>query len=116
VAGEVPLALTVYSYLAMESKGQNAPVDWFVLKEPAIGRANGLGISRKAPHPNAALLFYDYMLADVQKFLGEKHRVTSNRKFASPLKGVQIKILDPVAVLDEYDKWTKLYENILRGN
>ena len=116
VAGEVPLALTVYSYLPMVAKADNAPVDWFVIKEPAIGRANGVGISRKAPHPNAALLFYDYMLTDVQEFLGKKKRVTANKKFASPLKGVQIKMLDPAAVLDEYDKWTKLYENVLKGN
>jgi iron(III) transport system substrate-binding protein len=115
VAGEVPLALTVYSYLPMEAKETKAPVEWFLIQEPAIGRANGVGISRRAPHPNAALLFYDFMLTDVQGFLGKMKRVTANRKIESPLKGVQIKLLDPSIVVDEYDKWTKLYEKVLSG-
>lgn len=115
VAGEVPLALTVYSYLPLEAKSEKAPVDWFVIEEPAIGRANGLGLSRKAPHPHAALLFYDFMLTDAQIFLGKKKRITASKKIESPLKGVKIKILEPSVVVEEYNKWTKLYENVLNG-
>ena len=37
-------------------------MDWFAL-QPAIARANGIGIARDAPNPNAALLFYEYMLS-----------------------------------------------------
>src|SRR2546422_7086587 len=35
--------------------------------EPAVARSNAIGIARRAPHPNAALLFYDYMITEAQK-------------------------------------------------
>ena len=115
VAGEIPLALNVYSYMPMDAKAEKASVDWFVIEEPAIARANGVCISKKAPHPHAALLFYDYMITEAQTFLGKTRRVVATRKIESPLKGVKIQILDPAAVVDGYDKWTKLFEDVLKG-
>src|SRR5438445_164951 len=64
-SGEVPLALTVYNYLAEGAKQKGAPVDWFAI-EPAVARSNAIGIARRAPHPKAALLFYAYMITDAQ--------------------------------------------------
>src|SRR5207247_2026787 len=54
-SGEVPLALTVYNYLAEGAKQKGAPVDWFAI-EPAVARSNAIGIARRPPHPNAAPL------------------------------------------------------------
>jgi iron(III) transport system substrate-binding protein len=54
VSGEVPLALTVYNYMPEQAKKKGAPIDWFVI-EPAIARANAVGVARNAPHPAAAL-------------------------------------------------------------
>ncbi|MEO7742310.1 MAG: extracellular solute-binding protein, partial [Usitatibacter sp.] len=61
VSGEVPMALTVYSYMPEQAKKKGAPIDWFAL-EPAIARSNAVGVARKAPHPAAALLFHEFML------------------------------------------------------
>jgi iron(III) transport system substrate-binding protein len=47
-AGEVPLALTVYGFLAEQAKVRGAPLDWFVIP-PAIARATGEGLARNAP-------------------------------------------------------------------
>ena len=69
VSGEVPLALTVYNYMPEQAKKRGAPIDWFVI-EPAIARTNGVGIARRAPHPAAALLFYDYWLSEAQTVAG----------------------------------------------
>src|SRR2546426_4649784 len=68
VSGEVPLALSVYSHMIEEAKLQGAPVDWFAL-EPMIGRANGIAVSRKPSHPNAARLFYEYSLSEAQPII-----------------------------------------------
>jgi iron(III) transport system substrate-binding protein len=46
-SGEVPLALTVYNYLAEGAKQKGAPVDWFAI-EPAVARSNAIGIARRA--------------------------------------------------------------------
>src|SRR3989454_11830102 len=73
VSGEVPLALTVYSHMIDEARQQGAPVDWFAI-DPMIARSNGIGVSRKPPHPNAALLFYEYAIGDAQPLMRSEER------------------------------------------
>jgi iron(III) transport system substrate-binding protein len=109
ISGEVPLALTVYNYMPEQAKKKGAPVDWFAL-EPAIARSNAVGVARRAPHPNAARLFYDYVLGEGQQYFVGMDYVPTNTKVPSPLKGVKIMQTDPIRSLDEADKWTRLYE------
>ena len=112
IAGEVPLALTLYNYMPEQAKKRGAPIDWFAL-EPAVARSNAIGVARRAPHPNAALLFYEYMLGEGQQYLVQMDYVPSNTKAPSPLKNVKILQTDPVRSLDETDKWTKLFEDVV---
>ena len=110
ISGEVPLALTVYNYMPEQAKKKGAPIDWFAL-EPAIARSNAVGVARRAPHPNAALLFYEYLLSEeAQRSFVSMDYVPSNTKVASPLEGRRILQADPVRSLDEADKWTRLFE------
>jgi len=113
ISGEVPLALTVYNYMPEQAKKKGAPIDWFAL-EPAIARSNAVGVARRAPHPAAARLFYDYLLGEQaqQSFVCMDY-VPSNNKLQSPLAGVKIVQTDPIRTLDEADKWTTLFEEIL---
>jgi len=112
IAGEVPLALTVYNYMPEQAKKKGAPIDWFAL-EPAIARSNAIGVARRAPHPNAALLFYEYMLGEGQQYLVKMDYVPSNTRAPSPLKNVKILQTDPIRSLDETDKWTKLFDDVV---
>ncbi len=112
VSGEVPMALTVYNYLAEGAKHRGAPVDWFAI-EPAVARSNAIGIARRAPHPNAALLFYDYLITEGQKPFASLDYIPTNAGVPSPMKNIRFKLVDPVAVLDQMDKWTKLYQEIV---
>ena len=109
ISGEVPLALTVYNYMPEQAKKKGAPIDWFAL-EPAVARSNAVGVARHAPHPNAALLFYEYLLGEGQQYFVNMDYVPTNTKVASPLKGVKILQTNPARSLDESDKWTKLFE------
>jgi iron(III) transport system substrate-binding protein len=110
IAGEVPLALTVYNYMPEQSKKKGAPIDWFAL-EPAVARSNAIGIARRAPHPGAALLFYEYMLGEGQRSLVGMDYVPTNVKVASPLSNIRIVQTDPIRSLDESEKWTKIFED-----
>jgi len=112
VSGEIALALTVYNFMPEQAKQKGAAIDWFAI-EPAIARANAVGVSKQAPHPNAAVLFYDYMINDAQKLLVAMHHVPTNKKAESPLKNTRIKLVDPAGVLDESEKSTRLYEEIV---
>lgn len=110
ISGEVPVALTVYNYMPEQAKKKGAPIDWFAI-EPAIARANAIGVARNAPHPHAALLFYEYLLGpEGQNAMVSIDYVPTNTKVASPLKGVKIITTDPVRSLDEQAKWAKLYD------
>ena len=110
ISGEVPLALTVYNYMPEQAKKKGAPIDWFAL-EPAVARSNAIGVARHAPHPNAALLFYEYLLGpDGQQAMVSVDYVPTNAKVTSPLKGVKIVQTDPIRTLDETPKWSKLFD------
>jgi iron(III) transport system substrate-binding protein len=109
-SGEVPLALTVYNYMPEAARKKGVPIGWFAL-EPVIARANGIGIARHAPHPNAALLFYDYLLSpEAQKILVSLDYVPTNSTVDSPLKGMKLTVIDPAVTLNQMDKWNKLYD------
>jgi iron(III) transport system substrate-binding protein len=112
VSGEVPLALTVYNYMPEQAKKKGAPVDWFAI-EPAIARSNAVGVAARAPHPDAALLFYEYLLGEAQQYFVSMDYVPSNTKVPSPLEGVKIQPTDPARSLDESEKWTDLFEQII---
>ncbi len=110
VSGEVPLALTVYNYMPEQAKKRGAPIDWFAI-EPAIARSNAVGVARRAPHPNAAMLFYEYLLGEAQQSFVSMDYVPTNTRVASPLKGIKILQTNPARSLDEADKWTALFDS-----
>ncbi len=111
-AGEVPLALTVYNSDPDTLKKKGSPIDWFAI-EPAIAIPNGVGASRNAPHPHAAILFYDYMLSEeAQQVLAKIGYVTSQKKI--PLNfNKKFKVLDPAVLLNEYNASNSLFEKII---
>jgi ABC-type Fe3+ transport system substrate-binding protein len=109
-SGEVPLALTVYNFTAEQLKRKGAPLDWFVIR-PAIARANGVALARRAPHPHAALLYYDFMIGEAgQRILASRGFVPARRALQGALGSEPLRIVDPALLLDEDEKWTRLYE------
>jgi iron(III) transport system substrate-binding protein len=111
-SGEVPLALTVYNFTAEQLRRKGAPIDWFVIAPP-VARANGLGLARRAPHPHAALAYYDFMIGEEgQRILQERGFVPARRDMQGALAGQPLRLVDPALVLDQSEKWTRLYESI----
>ena len=114
-AGEVPLALTVYNSDPENQKKKGAPIDWFVI-EPAIAIPNGVGVSRKAPHPYAAVLFYEYMMSEeAQQVLSRVGYVTSQKSIPMTFNK-QLKVLDASVLLDEFNKSSDQFEQIVVKN
>lgn len=80
IAGEAPLAVTVYAYNIETLKAKGAPVDW-TLPEMTPVLLYPMTLSRNAPHPHAAALFYDFMLSDQgQQVIAQEGRVLANPK------------------------------------
>jgi iron(III) transport system substrate-binding protein len=95
----------------MKQKG--APVEWFAIA-PAIGRANGIGVVRKPPHPHAAALFVDFLLSpEGQQILQKGGYVPASLRVADRAQKLELKFVDPAVILDEHDKWKKHWEEIV---
>ena len=115
-SGEVPFSLTTYSHGAEKMKQRGAPVEWYAI-EPAIGRANGIAIVQKPAHPNAAALFVDFVLSpEGQAILEKGGYVPANLKVPNPAQKLPLKFVDPALILDESEKWKKLYQEIVLNN
>ena len=115
-SGEIPFAITTYSHGAEKMKQKGAPVEWYAI-EPAIGRANGIAVTRKPAHPHAAALFVDFVLSpEGQAILEKGGYVPANLRVESPAQKLKLRFVDPAMVLDEDAKWKKLYGEIVLGN
>ncbi len=108
-SGEVPLGLTLYSNKPVQLKEKGAPIDWFVIA-PVIAQFRTIGLLRKAPHPHAAMLFYDFMLSEAQRILSRQYYVPASNSIDAPLKKLPLKFIDPGVFLDMNDKWIKMFE------
>ncbi len=113
VAGEVPLALTAYGFLAEQAKRRGAPLDWFVIP-PAIARPTAEGLARNAPHPHAAVLFFDFLISEEgQQILANRQVVTVSRSIETPFNKGPLKLIDSAAILDQARKWQDLYHKTI---
>jgi iron(III) transport system substrate-binding protein len=112
VSGEVPFALSAYAYKVEQLRKSGAPIDWFVIP-PGVARFEGAAVARRASHPNAAILFFEFMLTDGQDILLARDFFPA-RANARPLpEGASLHFLDPAKGLDEYPKWSKQYRDIV---
>lgn len=110
-SGEIPLSLTVYSNRPLQMKREGAPVDWFVIP-PTIAQFTSIALLKRAPHPHAAMLFYDFLLSDGQRILSERDFVPTSNKVDAPLKKLPLKFIDPELFLDMNDKWVRDFNDV----
>jgi len=110
VSKEVPFAITVYHYKVEQLKRSGAPIEWLVLP-PGIARFLGTGVLKRAPHPHAAVLFFDFMMHDAQALLVDHDFTPTNMK-VKPLDA-PFTLIDPALVLDDGEKWQKLFQDIV---
>ena len=114
-AGEIPLVLTAYNNNVETLKQKGAPIEWKPLP-PAFGRASAVGLAKNAPHPHAALLFAEFVLSkEGQEIIKTLNRVPASLAVDSPLNKFKYQLIDPVIVLDEWDKWEKIWSDLFLG-
>jgi iron(III) transport system substrate-binding protein len=112
-SGEVPLALTVYNWSPEQLKAKGgAPIEGLFLA-PVIAQPSTIAMLKRAPHPAAAVLFYDFMLSEGQKLLAENSYVVTSRKLPSPVANVPLTFIDPSHALDLQDKWLKSFQETI---
>ena len=74
---------------------------------------NAIGVAKNAPHPHAALLFADFVLSpEGQELLLSMGRVPVSTKVQSHMNNFKYTLIDPVTVLDESEKWEKVWNEL----
>jgi iron(III) transport system substrate-binding protein len=114
-AGEMAMAVDAHVQGVARLKEKGAPIEWKAL-QPAFGQPSSVGVARRAPHPNAALLFADFLLSrDGQEIIKSRNRVPSSLAVDSPLNKFRYELIDPAIALDEWDKWSRLWSELFLG-
>jgi len=117
VSGKFDVAASNYTYIVQQKIAAGAPLAYQPLSEPAIARPNGFGLVRNAEHPAAAMLFADWMLEEGQKLmfdLGLTVAIPPEGE-KDPLEGVEVIPVDTDGLVNENEKWSKAYDDLLRG-
>jgi iron(III) transport system substrate-binding protein len=112
VSGEVPLALTTYTFRVEQLKKSGAPIDWVAIP-PTIARFEGAAVARRAPHPHAAILFFEFLLTEAQDLLRGREMFVARRDREPLPGGMQVEFLDAARSLDGSRKWGKYYREIV---
>jgi len=121
IAGEYPIGLEMNSSHAVISAAVGAPVK-FVPLDPVTMTMQIAGISRNAPHPNAARLFLDFMIAragqDVFReadYIPMRPDVPAKSPEVKPdTGGYQALMLSPHDMDANSERWAKIYDDVFR--
>jgi iron(III) transport system substrate-binding protein len=115
-AGEIPLVATIYNHNAERLLVNGAPIKWKAL-DPTFGRPNAVAVARRTGRPHAALLFVDFMLSpEGQELIHKRNRVPASTAVQTNLNKFPFHMIDPVVVLDEQQKWEKIWSELfLKG-
>ena len=111
-SGDIPFALTVYSWNPEQLKKKGAPIEGLAL-QPVIAQASTIAMTRRSANPASALLFIDFMLGEGQKLLHEADFVPASRLITHSLSAVPMKMVDPARALDLQDKWLKNFDEMI---
>ena len=78
VKGEVPASTTIFrDHVDQAIADRKAPVKWLPL-DTAVANVGQVGLATRAGHPNAALLFLDFLLGDEGQRIMSKNGYTTS--------------------------------------
>jgi iron(III) transport system substrate-binding protein len=113
-SGEVPLSPTIFDADVTVAKQKGAPIEWRPL-EPVVTTVGYSGLSSKAPHAHAALLFLDYVHSKEGQQLMMKGGLWSPREDTGTREQKFKKIyLDEKYSLEEIEGKFTQWENLMR--
>jgi ABC-type Fe3+ transport system substrate-binding protein len=121
IAGEYPMALQIFNHHAAISAEKGAPVEWLRL-EPVTVTPGLVGLTRNAPHPNAGLLFVEFLTSREGQAIFQKANYLPARPDVPPLTpnlvpetgGFAATVLTPAITDKAIERWDDLFKQLFR--
>jgi iron(III) transport system substrate-binding protein len=121
IAGEYPLSLQIFNHHAAISAKKGAPVEW-LRPSPVTVTPGLIGMTRGAPHPNAGLLFIEFMTSPAGQEIFQKADYLPARPDVPPLiadlipenGGFVGNVVTPAVTAKAYDHWNEVYNQLFR--
>ena len=114
VSGEVPLSPALFNSHMANSADQGAPVDWRALGG-VYATTGAMALAARAPHPNAAMLFIDFILSrEGQTLYGKLGYASARTDLDSKQKPQKIYYFsDEPDYPQKYERWMALGRSVV---
>jgi iron(III) transport system substrate-binding protein len=115
-AGEFPLGI-VYAHRVESMKKAGAPIEWVKTINPVFVAQSPVGLAAKAPHPNAARLYLDFMLSKEAQMILRSFNRSSARNDVEPLvpemhhSKLKLVAIDP-KVAEDLNRYAREFRDI----
>jgi iron(III) transport system substrate-binding protein len=121
IGGEYPLCLQIFNHHAAISAKKGAPVTWLRLS-PATVNPGLVGLPKNAPHPNAGLLFVEFLTSKEGQTIFQKANYLPARPDVPPLTpelvpekgGFAATVITPAIQAKHLDQWDKVFAQLFR--
>jgi ABC-type Fe3+ transport system substrate-binding protein len=121
IAGEYAIGLEMNNTHAAISEAQGAPVKWVPL-DPVSQTLQVAGVTKGAPHPNAAKLFLDFMVSRTgQEIFRDNDYLPMHPDINAKIPelrpeqgGYRAVVYSPDEIDTESVRWAKIYEELFR--
>ncbi len=121
IAGEHPLTLQIFNHHAAISAQKGAPVEWLKLN-PVTVTPGLVGLTKGAPHPNAGLLFIEFLTSPEGQRIFQRANYLPARPDVPPLMpelvpeqgGFTATVLTPAITDKAIDRWDDIYKQLFR--
>jgi iron(III) transport system substrate-binding protein len=121
IAGEYSMALQIFNHHAAISAEKGAPVDWARLS-PATVTPDLVALTKGSPHPNAGLLFVEFMTSKEGQQVFQKANYLPARPDVPPLTpnlipengGFAGTVITPALTAKSLDHWDKVVSELFK--
>lgn len=121
IAGEYPMSLQIFNHHAAISAAKGAPVEWLRLS-PATVTPGLEALTAGGPHPNAGLLFIDFMASKEGQEIFRAANYLPARPDVPPLTpnlipengGFAADVITPEITEKSYDHWNDVFNKLFR--
>jgi ABC-type Fe3+ transport system substrate-binding protein len=121
IAGEYAMALQIFNHHAAISAEKGAPVDWVRLS-PVTVTPDLVALTKGGPHPNAGLLFVEFMTSNEGQQVFQKANYLPARPDVPPLTpdlipengGFKGNVITPAMTAKSLDHWDKVVGELFK--